>query len=189
MPHAFDSHTIYIIGYMAAGKSQVAKGLGERLGYSFWDTDFYLENRFRQRVSDLFELYGEAFFREKEAMALDELQGSYRAVIATGGGLPCYHDNMPKMLSSGTVIYLQYTLEDLTQRVNLCKRTRPRIAHLEGKALAEKVHADMQLRAPFYEQAHITIPCSRPSQALTSDEVVEEILKALGLYPPHSHPK
>lgn len=174
-----DTQTIYIVGYMAAGKSQVAQGIAEQLGYTFWDTDLYLENRFRLRVSDMFEKFGESYFREKESMALDELLGSYQAVIATGGGLPIYGDNLEKMLQSGKVIYLKYSLQDLIERAELCKRTRPRIAHLSGADLSAKVQEDLHLRAPFYEKAHLTIECSLEGITLTTPQIIQEIIQKI----------
>lgn len=149
--------TIYLIGYMSAGKSTVGRMLAELLGYEFIDTDIYIESRFRQRVSDLFRLHGEDYFRQKERMILEEIAGLNDAVIATGGGLPIYHDNMDMLLESGTVLYLRYSSEVLAQRLELTKRTRPSVAHLTGEELRLHVAEAMRLREPIYSRAHHTI--------------------------------
>ena len=80
--------TLYLIGYMSAGKSTIGRALADLVGYEFVDTDIYIESRFRQRVSDIFNKYGEEYFRQKERMILEELAGLNNAVVATGGGLP-----------------------------------------------------------------------------------------------------
>lgn len=146
--------TIYLVGYMSAGKSTVGRILAERLGYEFVDTDIYLESRFRQRVSDIFRLRGESYFREKERMILEEIAGLPDAVIATGGGLPIYHDNMSLLLESGTVLYLRYSCEALAERLELTKRTRPAVAHLSGEELRKYVAEAMAVREPIYARAH-----------------------------------
>ena len=146
--------TLYLIGYMSAGKSTVGRMLAELLGYEFVDTDIYIESRFRQRVSDLFRLHGEEYFRQKERMILEEIAGLPDAVIATGGGLPIYHDNMDILLESGTVLYLRYSCETLAQRLELTKRTRPSVAHLSGEELRQHVEEAMRLREPVYSRAH-----------------------------------
>ena len=96
--------TLYLVGYMSAGKSTIGRMLAKMFSYEFVDTDIYIESRFRQRVSDLFRLHGEEYFRQKERMILEEIAGLPNAVIATGGGLPIYHDNMDILLESGTVL-------------------------------------------------------------------------------------
>ena len=146
--------TLYLVGYMSAGKSTVGRMLAELLGYEFVDTDIYIESRFRQRVSDLFRLHGEAYFRQKERMILEEIAGLPDAIIATGGGLPVYHDNMDILLESGTVLYLRYSSEVLAQRLELTKRTRPSVAHLSGDELRQHIEESMRLRDPIYSRAH-----------------------------------
>lgn len=146
--------TLYLIGYMSAGKSTVGRTLAELLGYQFVDTDIYIESRFRQRVSDIFRLHGESYFRQKERMILEEIAGLNDAVIATGGGLPIYQDNMDILLESGTVLYLRYSSEMLAERLELTKRTRPSVAHLSGEELRLHVEEAMRLREPVYSRAH-----------------------------------
>ena len=162
--------TLYLIGYMSAGKSTVGRMLAERLGYEFVDTDIYIESRFRQRVSDLFRLHGEEYFRQKERMILEEIAGLPDAVIATGGGLPIYHDNMDLLLESGTVLYLRYSSETLAQRLELTKRTRPSVAHLSGEELRQHVAEAMRLREPIYSRAHRIIDMDTLAKQGTNTE-------------------
>lgn len=165
--------TIYLVGFMSAGKSTVGRSLAALLGYSFIDTDLYIENRFRLRVSDIFARHGETYFRQKEHIILEELLGYPQAVIATGGGLPMHHDHMPLLLESGLVLYLRYSDRALAQRLSLTKRTRPTVAHLSDEELLPFVSERMALRSPVYEQAHIVVDMEAPhlSELHTSDEI------------------
>lgn len=148
---------IFIIGYMGAGKSTVGRKLADCLGLQFIDTDFFMENRFRQRVVDMFASIGEEAFRRRERVIIEELSGMSDAVIATGGGLPCHFDTMSLLLDSGLTIYLEATDEELAVRLELCKRTRPSIKDKAGAELLEHVRSAMQIRRPTYERAEMRI--------------------------------
>lgn len=167
--------TLYLIGYMSAGKSTIGRALADLVGYEFVDTDIYIESRFRQRVSDIFNKYGEEYFRQKERMILEELAGLNNAVVATGGGLPVYYDNMDLLLESGVVLYLRSSNETLAQRLELTKRTRPSVSHLSGETLRQYVEQTMQLRAPVYERAHYIIePKALEEQGLSSEVAIAQ---------------
>ena len=99
--------TIYLIGFMGSGKSTVGRALADALGYDFIDTDTFVETRFHQRIVDMFASVGEATFRRRERLALEELAGMERTVLATGGGLPCYEDSIELLLETGLVIYFR----------------------------------------------------------------------------------
>lgn len=147
---------IFLVGYMGSGKSTLGRKLAEELGLGFIDTDVFLENRFRERVVDMFSSVGEEAFRRRERYITEELSGMDDHVIATGGGLPCYHDNMSLLLTSGTVIYLSGSDETLHARLELCKRTRPTIKDKAGDELLAYIREVLSARRPIYEQAHIT---------------------------------
>lgn len=167
--------TLYLVGYMSAGKSTIGRMLAKMFSYEFVDTDIYIESRFRQRVSDLFRLHGEEYFRQKERMILEEIAGLPNAVIATGGGLPIYHDNMDILLESGTVLYLRYSSEVLALRLELTKRTRPSVAHLSGDELRHHVEEAMRLRDPIYSRAHQIIDMEAlAEQGLSSEPKIAD---------------
>ena len=90
----FTAMRIYLVGYMASGKSNLGQILAEKLGYAFVDLDYLFEERFRIRVLDFFEKYDEKGFRTIEQSLLHETTGWDNMVIATGGGTPCFFDNM-----------------------------------------------------------------------------------------------
>lgn len=144
---------IFIIGYMGAGKSTLGRKLAEELGCQFIDTDIFIENRFRERIVDMFGRIGEEAFRRRERYIIEELSGMTDCVISTGGGLPCYNDNMSIIKDCGLSIYLQASAQHLAERLELCKRTRPSIRHKSGEELREHVEQALGERLPIYEQA------------------------------------
>ncbi|MFC4666011.1 shikimate kinase [Falsiporphyromonas endometrii] len=161
---------IFIIGYMGSGKSTIGRKLADELNFNFIDTDFFIENRFRQRVQDMFKTVGEETFRKREHMVIEELSGMTQSIIATGGGLPCFYNNMEIIKTCGISIYLEVSNEILTQRLELCKRTRPSVKDKSGEELFKHVEEGMALRAPIYQQADIII-CANKLMT-TEDEKV-----------------
>lgn len=147
---------IFLVGYMGSGKSTLGRKLADELGLGFIDTDIFLENRFRQRVIDMFETVGEDAFRRRERYITEELSGMDDHVIATGGGLPCHNDNMSLLLASGIVIYLSGSDQTLHARLELCKRTRPTIKDKTGDELLSYIRKVLIDRRPIYERAHMT---------------------------------
>ena len=147
--------TIYLIGFMGSGKSTVGRALADALGYDFIDTDTFVETRFHQRIVDMFASGGEATFRRRERLALEELAGMERTVLATGGGLPCYEDSIELLLETGLVIYFRSSPEALAKRLELCKRTRPSIRDKSGEELLAFIRETLALREPIYSRAQI----------------------------------
>lgn len=125
---------IFLVGFMGSGKSTIGRHLAEALGRRFIDTDVFVETRFRQRITDMFAEHGEAVFRRRERMAIEELMSMPDTVFATGGGLPCYTDTMDHLLEAGHVIYLRCSTPILADRLELCKRTRPTYVTRVGKS-------------------------------------------------------
>lgn len=149
--------SIFLVGYMGAGKSTIGRKLADELGWAFVDTDVFIEARFRERVVDMFASVGEAVFRRRERCVIEEISGMERTIIATGGGLPCHYDNMDLMNLAGTTLYLSASDETLAQRLELCKRTRPAVKDKSGQELLEYVQQAMAMRRPFYTKAHMEV--------------------------------
>lgn len=148
---------VYLVGYMGSGKSTIGRWLADAMGWRFIDTDVFIETRFRQRVSDMFDSVGEEVFRRRERFIIEELSSMEDCVIATGGGLPCYNDNMDLLNETGLTVYLSASDEVLSRRLELCKRTRPTIRHKSGGELLEHVRQAMAVRRPIYLQAQLVL--------------------------------
>lgn len=175
--------TIYLIGFMGSGKSTVGRSLADALGYRFIDTDTFIETRFRQRILDMFATAGEAVFRRRERIVLEELLGIERTVIATGGGLPCAGDAMDLLLESGLTVYFRCSPEILATRLELCKRTRPTIRDKSGEELLAFVRSTLGEREPIYSRAELIRPIdqitTRQEEEAFAQELAQE-LRALG---------
>ena len=151
---------------MGCGKSTVGKILARIKNIPFIDLDQYIEKQESRSVGELFSSGGELYFRkiEREAL-LNLLAASSPAVIALGGGTPCYFDNMEKLNASSHVsVYLNASIPLLSERLKVEKNQRPLIAHLESEeALNEFIGKHLFERNPFYRQAQYQIDIQQES--------------------------
>lgn len=149
---------IFIIGYMGAGKSTGGKRLAKSMGLPFLDTDSVLTETLGRRISELFQDLGEQGFREAERKVLHQvaLEGQHK-VIATGGGTPCYADNMAFMLQHGTVVYFKLDVAALTQRLDSKRHNRPMLDGVSDAALPGFIQTHLSEREPYYSLAHIAV--------------------------------
>jgi shikimate kinase len=148
---------IFLTGYMGCGKSTIGRKVAALMGIHFIDLDKYIEERYFKSVPDIFAQEGEASFRDKERQALQEVSQFEDIVIGTGGGAPCYFDNMSKMNEAGITIYLAPDNETLAFRLLKSKTIRPLIAGKSKEELIEFIVSALEKRAPFYEQSKIVI--------------------------------
>ncbi len=148
---------IYLIGYMASGKSNLGKLLAEKLGYKFLDLDYLFEERYRISVLDFFEKYDEDIFRKIEHALLWETIDYEDIVISTGGGTPCFFDNMEFIRKNGISIYLRWEVRSLVYRLKMVKRQRPLLKDIAPAELEGKVSAHLADRMIYYNQADIKI--------------------------------
>jgi shikimate kinase len=162
---------IYLVGYMASGKSNLGRQLAEKLGYGFIDIDYLFEERFRISVLDFFEKYDETAFRRIEQTLLHETINMENTVIATGGGTPCFFDNMDFITSAGVSIYLRWDSPDLVSRLKLVKRKRPLLKNINPEVLGETVNTHLAERENYYRRADICIA----GNAVDLDELVGRI--------------
>ena len=159
---------LYLVGFMGAGKTTVARQLGRRLGWRVEDIDQRIEARERKSVAAIFAQHGEPYFRQLERQALSELLAERNVVVATGGGTFVEPDNRALMLADGAVAWLDAPLERIVQRVPTDGR-RPLAAD------REQMTALYARRRLAYAEAHVRVDASRPLP-----EVVERILDWIG---------
>ncbi len=159
---------LYLVGFMGAGKSTVARAVGRRLGWRTDDVDDLIEARERRRVSAIFAQSGEPYFRQVERAVVADLVSQHEVVVATGCGTFVDPDNRTAMLASGAVAWLDLPLARVIERVPQDGR-RPLAA---DRAQLEQLYVRRQ---PAYQLAHVRIDAARP---LT--EVVEELLAWIG---------
>ena len=148
---------IFLIGFMGSGKTTIGRRLVERIGFDFVDTDSFIEMQQGSTVSEIFARFGEVAFREMERCILQEIQKLEYAVVSTGGGMPCFGDNMDVMLASGKVVYLKTSPQALTRRLLRSRIERPLIKGKTEKELEQFIVEKLAEREPFYNRAHIIV--------------------------------
>ena len=149
--------SIFLIGFMGAGKSTIGKKLAHRLGLTFFDLDKLIEAKAGCSISDIFKFLGETAFREMEQACLQTFQTKDHFLLACGGGTPCFYDNLSVMKNQGLVVYVDLQDSVLYERLSKAKKIRPSIVGMDEKQLKEFISNQLKARIPFYEQADLTI--------------------------------
>jgi shikimate kinase len=148
---------IYLVGYMASGKSNLGRLLAGKLGYEFLDLDYLFEERYRISIPDFFEKYDEAAFREIERKLLRETIEMEDVVVSTGGGTPCFFDNMLFIKQAGLSVYLCWKVPALVRRLKMVKLKRPLLKNIPPEELERHVAGQLHRREVFYTQADFVI--------------------------------
>lgn len=156
---------VYLVGFMGAGKTSVARALARRLGWRVFDIDEMIEQRERQTVSSIFARKGEPYFRAAERAVLFELVAARHVVVATGGGTFVDPQNRAAIQEDGASVWLDVPLERLIRRVPADGR-RPLAA---DRAEFERLYLARKIA---YEQAQYRVDAGR----LTIDGIVEEVV-------------
>lgn len=149
------NHIVYIIGFMGSGKTTAGKKLAASLGWSFIDLDRKIEEHAGMTIPEIFSRYGEDHFRKIESELLMAISPDSNTVVATGGGVPCYNDNMKFMLSTGLTIYLKLTPEQLAKRLEGSSDERPLIKNIQGEELLQYIGKKLSERSEWYQKSHI----------------------------------
>ncbi len=143
---------------MGSGKSTYGMQAAVMLGLPFIDLDSEIERVTAMSISDIFSRKGEAAFREIERHTLHSLASRDGSVIATGGGTPCFLDNMDFMNASGLTIYLKADAEVLCSRLKGYCQSRPLLAAADGDGLVDEIRRMLGERERFYSRAMFTVP-------------------------------
>ena len=151
---------IYLIGYMAAGKTTVGRMLAERLGWHFVDLDDAFAEIHSLTPAEYIRKYGIEQFRYKEKYVVEDLAELpiERVIYATGGGYPCWEDNMECLHELGTSIYIRWQPEHLAKRLMLTDLTqRPVLQGRTELELLSFITPQLEARESFYEKADYII--------------------------------
>lgn len=170
---------VFLVGYMGVGKTTVGKVLSKRLGVEFIDLDKYIENRYRKTIAQLFDEKGEENFRKIERNALSEVSSFENVLIATGGGTPCFFDNMEVMNRSGITVYIKAEPEELVARLNASKTVRPIIRGKSPQELSGFVAQQLKERERYYTKARIIFETERLISRQDIHKTVEGIAENL----------
>lgn len=167
---------IFLIGYMGCGKTTLGRALGSAMNLEFIDLDFYITQRFRKSVNEIFAEKGEAEFRRIEREMLREVGEFSDVIVACGGGTPCHFDNMDYMNSRGLTLWLQASRERLIERLVLGAHKRPLIAGKSREEIGAHLDKTLAARTPDYSKAKMTVDSSRLETRSQISETVAELL-------------
>lgn len=168
---------LILIGYMCVGKTTVGRDVAKRTGRMFYDLDWYIEDRYRKRISQIFAEEGEACFRDMERRMLHEVAEFQDVVLACGGGTPCHFDNMDYMNEVGHTVYLRATPETILSHLSLAKGKRPLLEGKSPEELEAYVRQQLQEREPFYSRARSTVDVDILDDFEKVSKVVDLIMK------------
>lgn len=166
---------VYLVGFMGVGKSTIGKKLGELLGYKTLDLDDAFEEKYKITIKSFFQKYDETLFRILESRILDTSFDMDNVIISSGGGTPCFHNNINKMNANGITVYLKMSIPSLVDRLQNAKRPRPLLPDKQADSLKKFTALKLKERSPDYERAHITIE----AENIDYDVLVEKIKKEI----------
>jgi shikimate kinase len=148
---------IFFTGFMGCGKTTWGRKLAAHLGYEFIDLDHLLEEKAGMRVADYFATHGEEAFRKLESSLLKETDYPEKVIVSTGGGLPCFFDNMAWMNAHGKTAYIHLSPKTLAQRLENSKTERPVLQGRKGDELVDFITTKLAERESFYLQSQYVI--------------------------------
>ena len=170
---------IYLIGYMGSGKTTIGRVLAKKLDCQFIDIDHFIENRQRKTINEIFLDKGEDTFREMEHSVLEEISLFENVVISTGGGTPCFHDNMTLMNETGFTIYLKVSINELVERLNIAKNKRPLLRDKSNSEMYTFISENIEKRSFYYNQAQLIFDAERMLTKIEVDHIVDKLILQL----------
>jgi shikimate kinase len=147
---------VILMGMPGSGKSSVGFILSKLMRLPFVDTDYYIIKKEKKTIQDIFAKQGEDIFRELEKQVLLEIVENKPSVISTGGGMPCFFNNIDVMNESAVTVYLEVSPEQLFEHLKNDKK-RPLVKGKTSEELMDYINTSLGQRKPFYEKADITI--------------------------------
>ncbi len=161
---------IFLTGMMGSGKSYWCKKLASALKTGAYDLDTIIELTEEKTIAEIFATEGEEAFRKTEARILRWFGEKQSFVLATGGGTPCFHDNMQWMNGQGITIWIDEPVDVLVERLNKEKNHRPLISTKSDEELHQFLSSILKKREAFYCQA---------KHHLQGDQITEKNLTAI----------
>lgn len=146
---------VFLIGFMGCGKTTLGKKLASKTGFTFIDLDKVIEHTADKTIPEYFAEHGEAAFRELERDVLQSTKFPENSIIATGGGAPCYFDNMDWMNKEGLTVYISLPPAALASRLEKAEEVRPVLKDHKGEALIQFIAGKLHEREPFYSKAQV----------------------------------
>lgn len=167
---------IFLLGFMGCGKSTLGKSLAADTGLKFIDLDYYIEEQQQKTIPEIFAEFGEETFRKMEHDALHEVGDTENVIISTGGGAPCFFDNMDYMNNQGETLYMQLPVEVLADRLINARVERPLAKNKTKEELIDFITMTLAKRDEFYLKSKwITNPADLPNEAFLTHWGLDKI--------------
>jgi shikimate kinase len=167
---------IFLTGFMGAGKSFLGKLWAEDNNIAFYDLDILIEEEERTTIDKIFSEKGEAYFRELEAAVLRNTERLENAIIACGGGAPCFFDNMYWMNKNGTTVFLNESVENIFHHLVNDKKQRPLLLSRSHQDLENIIREKLEERLPFYNQCKIILTTENLNR--NGFKIIDDFLKS-----------
>ena len=168
---ALGARSVVLVGMMGAGKSTIGRRVSARLGLPFLDADAEIEAAHRLPIPDIFEKYGEPYFRDGEVRVISRLLDNGPAVIATGGGAVLRQETRDRIRAKAVSVWLKVDTDVIMRRVKR-RSDRPLLQTADPEATVERL---LREREPLYSQADVTVW----SRDVPHDKIVDECIDAL----------
>ncbi len=169
---------IYLIGFMGCGKTSIGKRLAKKLGYNFLDLDTLIEVKSKKKIPDIFRELGEDGFRKIERAALEDTFQLEDIVIATGGGTPCFFDNIDQINKHGLSFYLNRSRHFLVNKLFYSSTERPLVKGKSKNELDDYIGKLLAKRDFFYKKASFIVT---PPDGFTKKDIAKMIRKFVHL--------
>ncbi len=169
---------IYIIGFMAVGKTTLGKKLSQKIQWDFLDTDLFIENLEQRKIKDIFTESGEDYFRELETKVIENIQKNWtiqrdKQIIACGGGIILNPQNVKTMKKNGIIVHLEGNINTIYNRLIL-DQSRPLLT--EAKDLKERIERLLEVRRDIYnEVADIILYIGEETPAILVQELIRKL--------------
>ncbi|HBX52973.1 MAG: hypothetical protein A2275_07225 [Bacteroidetes bacterium RIFOXYA12_FULL_35_11] len=165
---------IFLVGFMGSGKTTIGKILAEKLQYAFVDLDEVIESDLGESIHTCFETKGELYFRQKETICLKEIIEE-NIVIATGGGTPCFNDNLSYLKENGLLVYLNCSVDFLFYRLSAITNQRPLLKNIESEDFKNYISETLLQRETYYKNADIIYNVISNDLTQNTTNIINEI--------------
>jgi shikimate kinase len=168
---------VVLVGLPGSGKSTFGRQLAKEMGFPFLDLDQLIEERYQLKISEIFSMHGEGTFRDWESLVLQDTLKQDRAyILASGGGTPCFNDNMDLINAQAISVYLDVPLGSISRRLQTSKaQQRPLFQGLDQGELTLKLKSLLVSREYFYSQAKIKLSGEDFSAELLLVELISRL--------------
>jgi len=172
---------IFLIGYMGAGKTTLGKAFAREMNLSFVDQDWYIEERFHKTVQEILRRGENKASESLERQMLHEIAEFEDVVISTGGGAPCFYDNMEFMNQKGETVFLNVAPDVLFSRLKIASQNRPILRGKTNEELKAFIAKALEKRAPFYSKAKYIFNADELEDIYQIKSSVNKLKELLGL--------